>query len=148
MIDSTWIEESVGGIIEYCDSDNIYEIYNYLDINIARVTKDYFMLRGNDSLYVRDYFGKEIVFIRDDLPSAYEKFALSHELGHAVLHVEVLTTTYSSKLTNRGKLERQANYFALRLLNISIDEYYYEGYTFKQLASEFNVTEDSLRHCY
>lgn len=148
MIDSTWIEESVEGIIEYCNSNNIYEIYNSLDIGIVRVDENDFILKGNDALYIRNYFDKEVVFIRDDLPAPYERFALGHELGHALLHVEIVTAAYNMKLVNKGKLERQADYFALKLLNIDIDKETYDGYTFKQLASEFYVTEDSLKYCY
>ena len=148
MIDSTWIEESVEGIVEYCNSDNIYEIYSSLGIDIVRVDKEDCILKGNDALYLRNYLDKEVVFIRDDLPGPYERFALGHELGHAVLNVELVTAAYNMKLINKGKLERQADYFALRLLDIDIDKEMYEGYTFKQLASEFYVTEDSLRYCY
>ena len=144
----SWINEYVDGVIDYCYSTNIFEIYNTLNINIKRISKDHNLLQGKEALYVRDYFGFEVVFIRDDLPAPYERFALGHELGHALLHVEIVTAAYNMKLVNKGKLERQADYFALKLLNIDIDKETYDGYTFKQLASEFYVTEDSLKYCY
>ncbi|WP_158220123.1 ImmA/IrrE family metallo-endopeptidase [Tissierella sp. P1] len=77
-------------------------------------------MQGNDALYIRSYFGLEVVFIRDDLPYKYEKFILAHELGHAILNAEVNKAAYNSKLINKSKLEKQSDYFALRLLDISI----------------------------
>ena len=105
-------------------------------------------MQGNEAIYIRNYLGTEIVFIRDDLPYKYEKFILSHELGHALLHLDVVTAAYNAQLINKGKLERQADYFALKLLNVSIDKDYYEGYSFEQLAQEFYVTESSLLYSY
>ncbi|WMM24025.1 hypothetical protein RBU61_13985 [Tissierella sp. MB52-C2] len=64
------------------------------------------------------------------------------------MHIEITTAAYNNKLVNKGKLERQADYFALKLLNISIDKDCYEGYNFEQLAKEFYVTESSLQYSY
>lgn len=137
----SWIDEYVDGIIDYCCSNNIFEIYSTLNINIRRVNKDDKILRGNEALYIRDYFGIEVVFIRDDLPHPLEKFILSHEFGHAILHIEVATAGYNSKLINKGKLEHQADYFALRLINVAIDEFCYEGFTTEQIAAAENVPQ-------
>lgn len=140
----TWIDEYVDGVIDYCYSRDIFEIYNTLNINIKRIDKNDPLLQGNEALYIRSHFGLEVVFIRDDLPYKYEKFVLAHELGHALLHTEIAKAAYNSKLINRGKLERQANYFALKLLSISINRDSYEGYSLDQIAHEFYVTEESL----
>ena len=143
-MDLTWIDEYVSGVIDYCYSQDIFEIYNTLNINIERIDKDDYLLQGNEALYIRNYFGLETVFIKDDLPYKYEKFILAHELGHALLHTEIAKAAYNSKLINGGKLEKQADYFALKLLDIKIDEDLYEGYTLEQLAHGFYVTEESL----
>lgn len=143
-----WINEIIDGVIEYCGSNNIYEIYNTMQISLNRVNIGDCLLQGNDAMYIRSYSDIEMVFIRDDLPPQYERFVLAHELGHALLHVELMTAAYNRKLIAKGKLEIQANYFALKLLNIKIDEDYYSGYTYEQLAKEFYVTESSLRYCY
>lgn len=144
----SWMDQYIDGVIEYCGSNDVFEIYETLNINIKKVDKDDLLLQENDSVYVRNYLGIEVVFIRDDLPYKYEKFVLAHELGHAILHIDVASAAYSNKLLNKGKLEHEANYFALRLLNISIDSVYYDGYTYEQLAREFCVTESSLEYCY
>lgn len=142
----SWIDEYVDGVIDYCYSTDIFEIYNILNINIKRVNKDDYLLQGNEAIYIRNYFGIEIVFIRDDLPYKYEKFILSHELGHALLHTEMAQAAYNSKLLNKGKFEKQADYFALKLLDIAIDKVYYEDFTTDQLARDFYVTEESLKY--
>lgn len=141
-----WIDEYVSGVIDYCNSRDIFEIYNTLDINIKKIDKDNLILQGDEALYVRNYSGVEIVFIRDDLPYKYEKFVLSHELGHAILHTEIAQAAYSKKLVNKGKLERQATYFALRLLDIKLDNVYHYQLTKKQIAQGLFVTEDSLNY--
>lgn len=105
----TWIDKYVDGVIDHCYSTDIFEIYNALSINIKRINKDDYLLQGNEALYVRNYFNIEVVFIRDDLPYKYEKFVLSHELGHAILHVEIDAATYNNKLINKGKLELYIN---------------------------------------
>lgn len=71
---------------------------------------------------------------------------LAHELGHAILHTEIATAAYNNKLLNKGKLEKQADYFALKLLDISIDKDYFEGYTLEQIAKALYVTEASLNY--
>jgi len=141
-----WIDEYIHGVTEYCYSRDIYEIYDTLNINVKRVDKDDLLLQGNDAVYIRNYLGIEAVFIKNDLPYQYEKFVLAHELGHAVLHVEIATASYSNNLTNRGKLEHQADYFAINLLGIKIDDVYHYGLTFEQIAKELYVTEDSLNY--
>lgn len=142
----SWIDEYVDGVVEYCDSRDVFDIYNTLSINIKRVDRDSSLLQGNEAMYIRSYSDIELVFIRDDLPYQYERFILAHELGHALLHVEVAAAAYSNKLINKGKLERQADYFALKLLDITIDKDVFEGYTLEQIAQELFVTEESLSY--
>lgn len=144
----SWIDEYVNGVVDLYSSDDVYEIYSILGINIIRLDKANELLQECEAVYIRNYFDVEVVFIRDDLPYKYEKFILAHELGHALLHTELSKATYNRNLINKGKLERQANYFALRLLDITIDKVCYEDYTYGQLASELCVTEDSLKYCF
>lgn len=141
-----WIDEYVDGVIDYCYSTDIFEIYNALSINIKRIDKDDSLLQGNEALYVRNYFGIELVLIRDDLPYKFEKFVLSHELGHALLHTEISQAAYDSKLINKGKLEKQADYFALKLLSIQIDDVYCLDLTKDQISRDLCITEESLSY--
>lgn|SRR5690554_1817067 len=146
MDNYSWIYDYVDGIIEYCNSRDIHDIYDALSIEIVKLNKNNILLQGCEALYQRNYFDEEIVFIRNDLPYKYEKFVLAHELGHAVLHTEIYTATFNKNLLNKGKLEKQAHYFALRLLKIEIDDIDFEGYTIEQVSKALYVSEDALKY--
>jgi Zn-dependent peptidase ImmA (M78 family) len=87
-----------------------------------------------------------VVYLRDDLPCQYEKFVLCHELGHAILHTEIPSAAYNNKLIVKGKLEKQADYFAIKLLDIKLDNVGYEGLTTEQIAKELCIAEESLNY--
>lgn len=142
----SWIDEYIAGTIEHCNSRNIFEIYDILDIKVVKLNKDNILLQGFEALYQRNYFNDETVFIRDDLDYKYEKFVLAHELGHSILHTEIYIAAFNKNLLNKGKLEREANYFALNLLNIEIDNIDFEGYTIEQISKALYVSEESLKY--
>lgn len=141
-----WIDEYVEGLIEYCYSRDVYDIYDTLNINIIKVNKDNCILQGNDALYIRNYLGLEVVFIRDDFSYRFAKFILSHELGHALLHTQLIQAAYNKNLINKGKLEKQADYFAIKLLGIKLDPVYYEGLTIEQISKDLCVNEKCLEY--
>lgn len=62
-----------------------------------------------------------------------EKFILSHELGHALCNPDLLCAAFT--FSNKGKFERQANYFAFKLINIKFDEIELEGMSLEQIAA-------------
>lgn len=142
----SWIDKYVDGVIDHCYSRDVFEIYSTFNINIKHVDKDDYILQGNEALYIRSYLGMEIVFIRNDIPYRYEKFILCHELGHALLHAEISQAAYNNKLINKGKLEKQADYFAIRLLDINVDEVYHEGLSIDEMAKDLCVSEESLEY--
>ncbi|KNF10067.1 putative Zn peptidase [Gottschalkia purinilytica] len=129
-----WIDDYVYGLIEFFKTDNIYDLYDYLGIQINKLDKDNILLLGNDGLYHRDFLDKEIVFIRNDLSIEYEKFILAHELGHAIIHTDIYNAAFNKSLVNKGKIEKQANYFAFKLLNIKFDSVELEGFTLDQIS--------------
>ncbi|MDS1004421.1 ImmA/IrrE family metallo-endopeptidase [Clostridium sporogenes] len=146
-----WIDNILDGLKDTYDTNNIYELYDYLEIKMIKLEPSNILLRGNESLYNRNYFGNEIVLIRNDLNLEYERFILAHELGHALLHTEIYIAAFNKDLINCGKLEKQANYFAFRLLNLDIDPIQFEGFTIEQIASSlylpkhcFNVTNENI----
>lgn len=140
----SWIDECIAEIIKRSNSNDILDIYSTFNINIIKANKNNLILKGNEALYIRNYFDTEVVFIRDDLQYQYEKFILAHELGHALLHTEIYVAAFNKDLLNKSKLERQANYFALKLLNIELDSTEYEGYTIEQIAQALCVSQKSL----
>ena len=136
-----WVNNVVFGLIEFYDTNNIYELLDYLSIKIIKLDKENVLLQNHNAFYCRGCFHKEVIFIRKDLQLNYEKFILSHELGHALLHTKVL----DSRMCNKGKLERQANYFALKLSNIEFDKIELDGMTLEQIASCLELPLEPLK---
>lgn len=135
----SWIDDIVLGLKDSCKTNNVYEIYAELNIIIKKIEPTNILLHGNDSLYARDYFDSEFVLIRNDLDENFEKFILLHELGHALLHVDMFSAAFNRNFINTHKLERQANYFAFKMLDLKIDEVEMEGMTLEQIASSTKI---------
>ncbi len=135
----TWIDNIVLGLFDSYNTYDVYELYDNLNIKIRNLSPDNILLRGNDSLYFRDYLNTEIVFIRNDLILESRKFILLHELAHALLHTHIFETRCSRNCINKGKLERQANYFAFKMLNINFDEFDLVGMSLEQIATYIGV---------
>lgn len=142
----TWIDNYVIGLGETYNTYDIYELYNLLQIKIEKLDKDNILLQGNESIYYRDYFGLEIVFLRNDLNYEYEKFILAHELGHAIIHTDIYTAAFNKDLINIGKYEKQAHYFALKLLNIDLSTEEFDGLTIEQIAGILKLPKNCLEN--
>lgn len=139
-----WIDYYITGLIETYGTNDVYELYDCLEIIIRRLDPENILLEGNEAFYYRDYYGVEVVFIRYDLNYKYEKFVLAHELAHAIIHTDAYTAAYDKRLLNKGKLERQAHYFALKLLDINPYDVEYEGYTVDQVACVLCIPSEYL----
>lgn len=135
-----WIDEIVHGLLDTFNTNNPYELCRHLKIKIIKVDSTNGMLLGKDSMYYRNYYGQEIIFIRNDLFGYDEVFILRHELGHAILHAEI----YNSFFISVGKLDKQANYFALVLTGVNFNEIEMSGMTLKEIASCVNVPYEPL----
>lgn len=135
-----WINEIVDGLLDVYKTNNPYELCRHLKIKIERVNYNNSILQKKHSMYYRNYLNQEIIFIRDDLYGYDEEFILKHELGHAILHTEI----NCSDFLNIGKLDKQANYFALALSGIKFDVIEMQGMTLEQIASCVNVPYEPL----
>jgi Zn-dependent peptidase ImmA (M78 family) len=135
-----WINDIVTGINESYLTNSPYELCRYLDIRIEKVEPTYYLLKGKNSIYFRNFYSKEVIFIRNDLYGEEEEFDLRHELGHALLHTHISSSAH----INIGKLEKQANYFALALSGITFDCIDLEGMTLRQIASCLEVPYEPL----
>jgi len=139
-----WIDKFVIGIFDIVESTDIYVILDYLDIDITYLPGDSILLCNSEAFYSRNINNRETIFIRHDLPKPYEKFVLAHELGHAILHTRVFEAAYRGFMSE-GKLENEANYFAIKLLDIELDPVYYDGFTKEALASALYIHEDAAQ---
>lgn len=138
-----WIDDIVVGLVETYETNNPYELCDALGIEIRKLSPDNILLRGHEGFYHRYYDGKEIIFISNKLKRNFEKFVLSHELGHAVCNAEISVAGFM--LTNTGKTEKQANYFALKLQDLDISCIEFEGFTYEQVASSLNLPSKCLK---
>jgi Zn-dependent peptidase ImmA (M78 family) len=137
-----WIDDIISGLKENYSTEDVYELYDYLDIKIHKIEADNILLSGNYSFYYRDLNDKEIVFIRNDIKGVMENFILLHELGHALLHTEVFQAAFNKNFSNIGKFEKQANYFAFKMLNIKLDMIELESMTIDQIASCIGISKE------
>lgn len=138
-----WIDEIIEGLLEEVGSNDINDILDYLGIVTIKDNSKNVLLSNSDAFYIRNIDGVETILIRDNLPAIFEKYVLAHELGHAILHVDILDAAYS-KFTIKNKLEKEADYFAIRILNITLDKTELEGLTKQQIAGLLQIKVDSL----
>ncbi|CUU47299.1 ImmA/IrrE family metallo-endopeptidase [Clostridium beijerinckii] len=139
-----WIDNIILGIKDNDNYTNVYELYDYLEIEIVKLMPTNILLRGNDSFYYRDLNDKEIVFIRNDLNDTMEKFILLHELAHALLHTHIYEAAFNKNFINKDKIEKQANYFAFKMLNINLDKIELEGMTIEQISTYIGIPYNLL----
>lgn len=136
-----WIDNIINGLIDMYNTNNPYEICDLLGIEIKHLSTENIILLNNNSIYIRDYFDKEVIFIKEGLNHHYEHFYLCHELGHAILHPGI-----SDTIMPLGKLEKQANYFAFKLSEISFDEVAFNGLNLEQIASSIEIPYEVLKN--
>lgn len=139
-----WIDDIILGLIDMYETDSPYELCDLLGIEIIKVEPTNIMVKEDPSLYIRNYFGREVIFIRNDMSNHYEDFYLKHELGHAVLHPDI-QNSLNENLINRDKLEKQANYFAFKLSNMVWDEVELYQMTLSQIACYMDIPYEPLK---
>lgn len=139
-----WIDKIINDLFCKYGTNNIYELIDIFEIKIMYVEPNNILLKGNDSLYIRDYLGIEVIFIRNDINCNLEKFILRHEFAHAILHTNVFTAAFNRACMNKDKYEKQANYFAFKLMNIEYDEIELSGMSLEQIASCIEIPIEPL----
>lgn len=139
-----WIDDIVLGLIDTYGTNNPYELCDAMNIFIIKLEPENMLLRNNQSVYIRNFYGKEIIFIRNNLHKQYELFSLRHELGHAILQPDK-DHSLKPNLLNIPKFEKQADYFALKLSNIELDEIQMYQMTYEQIASCIEIPARALK---
>ncbi len=140
-----WIDNYILGLIDLYGTDDIYELYDCLNIKIKRLNRDNILLNNSEAFYNRYSAEGEIVFIEENLSFNYEKFILAHELGHAIMHTSLIMAAFNKTLINKGKLELQANYFAFKLTNLTFDAIELYEMTLEQIACCLELPYEPLK---
>ncbi|WP_311537794.1 ImmA/IrrE family metallo-endopeptidase [uncultured Anaerococcus sp.] len=128
------IDDTIKNLINNAGSSDLYDIISYLDITIKPYQGKSFYCQLNDRKYI--YLDKNLV-------ENIKPFVLAHELGHAVLHKEEIYH-YSPLSINKTSTEREADYFAFKILGKSIDPTL--DYTISQYANLLAVSEDTIKY--
>lgn len=135
-----WIDNIALGLIDEYGTNDVYELCDYLNIKIVKLDSSNVLLRNKNAYYYRDLDDKEVIFIKNGLTLSLEKFILNHELGHALCHTKLLSVGFT--FSNKNKLERQANYFALKLGAIYFDEIELYEMTLEQICCSLEIPYD------
>lgn len=135
-----WIDEILTGLVESVGSRNVFDVLSELNIYTFAVEPNNILLQGNQAIYNR--IGTfECIYYSNDISN--KEYVLAHEVGHAVLHTEESEMFYNP-LLNKGKLEKEADYFATKLLYSDLE--IEEGIeTYKQLADKLGIKEDFIK---
>lgn len=133
-----WIDEIVIGILDYYGTNNPYEILSSMGIDIIRVENHNPILMNKPCIFIANI---NAIYIQNDLNQSHQLFFLRHELGHILLHLDS-TNTY---IINTGKIERQANYFAFKLSNITLDEIELYEMTIEQISCSLAMPQTALK---
>lgn len=128
------IDDTIKKLINNAGSSDLYDIISYLDINIKTYQGKSFYCQLNDRKYI---------YLDNNLVENIKPFVLAHELGHAVLHKEEIYH-YSPLSINKTSTEREADYFAFKILGKSIDPTL--DYTISQYANLLAVSEDTIKY--
>lgn len=108
--------------------------------NYEEACKGFFMVQSR----------KKVIVINSDLPEILQRIILTHEIGHAVLHVPTLQAVKAyhdfSLYDATDKTEYEANLFAADLLlpDDAVIEKLKEDNFFFSVASEFMVPPEML----
>lgn len=111
---------------------------------------------GNEDTAIKAFYKKicriKVIVLNSDLPKVMQRYILSHEIGHAVLHKDgMLHASPQFTLFDESSVcEKEANLFAAEYL-LDDDEVLKrmnEDYTFSMIASDLYVPVELLDFKY
>jgi Zn-dependent peptidase ImmA (M78 family) len=132
-----WIDQLIVGLFDIYNTNDPYDILDEMEVEVIKVEKSNPILLRKNCTYVIEL---NKIFIRDDLILNYELFYLRHELGHILMHIDVSNMF----IINDGKIEREANYFALELSKISFDEIELYQMTLEQICCSLELPYNAV----
>lgn len=133
MNDKT-IDKKVSELKDKVNSTNIKDYLDYLNIKLIVTDKVTTQFTQNKD--------KKIIYLNKDIPEDLREFVIAHEIGHAILHNHELMH-YSPLTISKSNIERQADYFAFKLLDKKIDPTY--EYTISQYSKILGVNEEIIK---
>lgn len=133
-MDKKVIDKKIENLIKKAGSDDLDDIISYLGIKIIKESKKSFYCQIKDKKYI---------YLDAKAPEDLRPFILAHELGHAILHQEEINH-YSPLSITKTATEREADYFAFKILGLEIDPIY--DYTISQYATMLKVNEDTIKY--
>lgn len=130
------IKKTVNQLINKYNSNDLYELASFLDINIIN------MELGSSLGMYRYIKRNKFIFLNNNLDEITKRFVLAHELGHAILHTK--NNCFYLKHNTFIKInyfEVEANKFAAEILidDEELETCIENGYTIEQMASYFQV---------
>lgn len=139
-----YIKEIVDGLIELYGTRDVYDLLDALDVILIR-KKFISNIKGK---FLRNHYGDEFIFVSNDLTDKEERIIIAHELGHLILHTNLITSHYTeNNLLVKNKFEIEASKFASELL-IHDDIKIEEGTTIKELSCYLEVPEEFIKFKY
>lgn len=117
-----------------------YKTYNPFEIAEARRIKVLYEPLGSVMGYHSHAFRQHFIHINQELDEHEARFVCAHELGHIILHPQV-NTNFLLRRTffSVGKIERQANTFAVELLTYELIPT--DGYTVANCVAEYGIPQ-------
>lgn len=139
------IKDIVTGLVETYNTNNPFEICDYLGIKIIRSNL------GNEinGFFQRTKDGYEIIHLNLKLNDNESNYTCAHELGHAIMHTDLSIGFFiENRLQVKNRYEIQADNFAAELLLPNILSCEYTDMNIEQLSSYFGVPIDLISYKY
>lgn len=133
-MDKKVIDKKIENLIKKAGSDDLSDIISYLEIKVIKESTKSFYCQIKDKKYI---------YLDKGAPEELKPFILAHELGHAILHQEEISN-YSPLSITKKDTEKEADYFAFKILDLKIDPTY--DYTISQYANLLAVSEDTIKY--
>lgn len=107
------MDELINKLVKKYKTNSPFEIARALGIHIRFLN----LGKGTKGLYYRK-LRRRFIVIHNDLPVEWQRFVCAHELGHDRMHKGINRFFLEqNSYFSPGKLERQANLFAVKLLS-------------------------------
>lgn len=146
MIQKDAIAACAQDIKNYAGSSRIRDILSALDIRVTVKDAQSPLLHG-DFAFLSFRNGRYHVLLSSSCPEVMRPFVLAHEVGHAILHKHSFEPHFG--IHHRPTREEdEADYFALKLLDVRFDFGEYKDSTIEQTAFDLGISQRATELLY